>query len=105
MVADKPLILTLLIFVHEGEEETFQAYEEKVLPLLSHYHGKLLYRLRPKPPNFVQPVAEYPYEIHIVSFETKEDFEHYKLDQERRTHAPLLQKSVRKVILIEGQAV
>lgn len=100
-MADQQLYITLLIFVKRGEEEVFHSYEDKVLPLLARYNGQLLYRIRPEQNSFVYSPEDKPYEIHLVSFASKEDFENYKKDQERMSYAPLFGKSVEKVMLIE----
>ncbi len=96
------LYITLLIFIKEGKEETFLTYEEKVLPILPKYNGQLLYRIRPDKTHFIHSQDEYPYEIHLVSFHSKEDFENYKQDKERISYAHLFQASVSNVLLLEG---
>ncbi|MES2730184.1 MAG: DUF1330 domain-containing protein [Bacteroidota bacterium] len=102
---NQKLYLTLLLFIKEGEEANFQAYEAQVLPLLSQYNGQLVYRVRPTADNFIQPAEELPYEIHLVSFDSRQDFDNYKQDEERKKHAPLFQQSIQKVLLIEGFAL
>jgi antibiotic biosynthesis monooxygenase (ABM) superfamily enzyme len=101
-MANQTLYLTLLIFVKPGEEETFQAYEDKVLPLLQHYKGELLYRIRPDTKSIIHATEEQPYEIHLIRFASKTDFEHYKQDKERNIYSPLFRQSVTKVILLES---
>ncbi|WP_182411739.1 DUF1330 domain-containing protein [Adhaeribacter radiodurans] len=98
------LFITLLVYLHEGEEESFLKYEDQVLPLLPKYNGELLYRIRPEKINFVQTPTEYPYELQLLSFSSAQDFENYRQDKERLSHAPLFQKSIRKVLLLQSQS-
>ena len=101
-MANQTLYITLLLFVKPGEEETFQAYEDKVLPLLQHYNGELQYRIRPDTKSIIHATEEQPYEIHLVRFASKADFESYKLDKERNTYSPIFRQSVDKVLLLES---
>jgi uncharacterized protein (DUF1330 family) len=94
--------ITLFIFVKPGEEKVFQAYEDKVLPILEKYSGKLLYRIRPDRDSVIHATDEQPYKIHLVSFASKEDFENYRQDKKRNTYLPLFGQSVKKVILVES---
>ncbi|QNF34473.1 DUF1330 domain-containing protein [Adhaeribacter swui] len=98
------LYLTLLVYVRKGEEETFLKYEDQVLPLLPQYYGELVYRIRPDKSNFVHATDELPYEIHLLTFPTTQDFENFRQDPERLKHQPLFTKSVRKVLLLPGQS-
>lgn len=100
MTATK-LYITLLLFVKEGEE-TFHAYEDTVLPFLDRYNGRLLYRIRPGQDAFINSADEKPYEIHLVEFGSKADFENFRQDEERKGYAHLFQQSVKKAILLEG---
>ncbi len=66
---------TQLIFVKQGSEDAFNAFEEKVLPLLKDHNGELVYRIRPGQDSFIETSRELPYEIHLVTFNSKADFE------------------------------
>jgi|SRR3712207_3172880 len=96
------LYYTQIIFIKEGKEDLFNEFEAHVLPLLSRHNGELLYRIRPTKTDFIEKTWEYPYEIHLVSFPTKEDFESYRDDKERLQYLPLKNQSVEKMLLIEG---
>ena len=97
------LYYTQIIFIKEGKEDLFNEFEAHVLPLLSRHNGELLYRIRPTKTAFIEKSWEYPYEIHLVSFQTKEDFESYRDDKERLQYLPLKNQSVEKMLLIEGK--
>jgi len=93
---------TQLIFVKKGLEADFNAFEDKVLPLLKDHNGKLIYRIRPDTNSIVEINGELPYEIHFVSFISKVDFENYKNDPKRLAAMSLKNNSIEKVMLIEG---
>lgn len=99
------LYYTQFIYIKPGREEQFHLFEEKVLPLLARYNGSLLYRVRPGRGAVVETSVEYPYEVHLVAFESKEDFMAYANDDERKKYLALKNESVEKVILIEGHLV
>ena len=93
---------TQLIFIKPGCELEFHAFEEKVLPLLKGHDGELIYRIRPNKSAFVESSRELPYEIHLVAFAGKADFEHYKIDPRRLEFMDMKNQSVEKITLIEG---
>ncbi|MBK0381073.1 hypothetical protein [Mucilaginibacter segetis] len=93
---------TQLIFIKPGQEQAFHAFEDKVLPLLENHNGKLLYRVRPEKSAFIEYSDDLPYEIHLVSFKDKADFETYKTDPKRLSFMEMKNNSVERIILIEG---
>ena len=97
------LYYTQVIFVLEGQEATFEEFEAHVLPLLQRHGGQLLYRVRPGRPDVIETAMDYPYEIHLVTFPARANFEAYRDDPERMRHMPLKEKSIRKAMLIEGK--
>jgi uncharacterized protein (DUF1330 family) len=96
---------TQLIFLRDGKEGVFQRYEDQVLPLLPKHRGRLLYRVRPSAGDVIATSVGRPYEVHLVSFESQEDFDAFANDSERRRYLPLKDESVASAILIEGQAI
>ncbi|GEO02776.1 hypothetical protein AAE02nite_04400 [Adhaeribacter aerolatus] len=88
---------TLLVYIREGQESIYQDYENKVLPLLPKYKGKLELRLKN---SITSP--NHPDEIHVVSFPTIADFEAYRNDPKRLSLARLFEASVAKAVLIQG---
>lgn len=100
------ITITQLIYLNNGGEQDFLEYESIVLPLLEKYNGMLELRLRPGRDNFIHPSeGEVPYEVHIVSFETKEDFLRFKNDPVRIQNQALLNSSVKKITLIESDII
>ncbi|HWA07014.1 MAG TPA: DUF1330 domain-containing protein [Ignavibacteria bacterium] len=97
------LTITQLIYLNDGSAKDFLEYESIVLPLLEKYNGKLELRIRPAKDNFVYPgpnEGELPYEVHIVSFETKDDYLRFKNDPVRIKNQDLLKNSVKKITVI-----
>ena len=96
---------TQLIFIKAGCEATFHAFEDHVLPLIKNHNGDLIYRIRPEKTSFIEHSKDLPYEVHLVSFENKSDFESYAEDPKRLEAINLKNESVDKIILIEGIAL
>jgi hypothetical protein len=96
---------TQLIFIKPRCEEEFHAFEDKVLPLLKEHNGELIYRLRPTPNAYIESTQELPYEIHLVAFNSKDDFKSYAADPNRLTFMEMKNRSVEKILLIEGYAL
>lgn len=88
---------TLSVYLREGQEEVFQAYENKVLPLLPKYNGKLELRLK-----INKTAPDHPDEIHVISFLNETDFTAYRNDPERLRYASMFQDSVAKAMLVQG---
>jgi uncharacterized protein (DUF1330 family) len=100
MTSESKISLTVLLFVKEDEEKAFDEYESAVLPLLANHHGKLLYRIRMERKNYLNESAEYPYEIHLIEFDSKQDYDDYLSDPEREKYKSLREQSVLKTIVI-----
>jgi len=96
------IYFTQIIFIKEGQEFTFHAFEDKVLPLLEKHNGELICRIRPPKSSVITTKFGHPYEIHIVSFSDRKSFESYRDDPQRIQHMQLKDESVERVILIEG---
>ena len=98
------LYLTQLVYLRDGEERTFQAFEDVAIPLISKHRGELLLRVRPNPESIVSAGIEVPYEIHVVRFESEDDFRRFSDDEERKRVLHLKNASVRSAILVKGTA-
>lgn len=94
--------ITQLIYIRDGQEAVFDAFEAVAIPIISRYKGQLLLRLRPDAASIIESGMEVPYEIHLVGFETREDFEAFTTDPERKQFLHLKEQSIRSSILIEG---
>jgi len=98
------LYYTQIIFLKEGMENSFNIFENSVLPLLKKHNGKLLYRIRPTKESIIESIDQ-PYEIHIIEFQSKNDFKSYVNDKERTKQMKLKEQSVKKIQLIEGKLI
>ncbi len=96
---------TQLIFIKSGCEQEFHVFEYKVLPLLKDHHAELVYRIRPDQNAFIENSRALPYEIHLVTFNNKNDFNNYATDPKRLEFMEMKNNSVEKIILIEGFAL
>ncbi|MBL7817873.1 MAG: DUF1330 domain-containing protein [Saprospiraceae bacterium] len=98
-----PLYFTQLIYIKNGAEETFHQFEDVAIPLIAKYNGQLLLRLRPTLETIVEANMPQPYEVHLVEFESKQDFQNFMGDEERKQFLHLKEASIESVWLIEGQ--
>jgi uncharacterized protein (DUF1330 family) len=78
------IYLTQLIYIKEGQEKTFHEFEDVAIPIITKYNGKLLLRVRPKEDAFIETGIDNPYEIHLVEFDSEQDFKNFMLDEEAK---------------------
>ena len=98
------IFITALIYIYEGSEEAFQEYESLVLPLLAAFKGQLHHRIR-CPREADKSIEDQPYEIHVLSFESEQDFQNYLGDKRRLSLEPLKKKTIKSTSLYRGQHV
>jgi uncharacterized protein (DUF1330 family) len=96
------IFITQLIYIIEGQEKVFDEFESVAIPTILKYNGKLLLRVRPTESNFIENHVEKPYEIHLVEFQTQQDFENFMKDDERKKFLHLKEQSIKTSILIQG---
>jgi len=96
------LFITQLVYIKDGQEHIFHQFESIAMPIISKYNGRLLLRIRPDENAFIEYAIDKPYEIHLVEFDSEQDFENFKLDEERKQFLHLKEKSVKSVLLIKG---
>lgn len=99
------IYITQLIYIKEGEESVFHQFEDIVIPTVLKYNGRLLLRVRPKNEEIVEKTIDAPYEIHLVEFETDNDFENFKQDEERKKLLHLKEQSIKSILLIKGSQI
>ena len=97
------LYITQLIYIRDGQEATFNAFEAVAIPLISKYNGRLLLRYRPEAKNVIEQNIETPYEIHIVEFKSEKDLADFFNDEERKQYTHLKEQSVKTAVLIKGE--
>jgi hypothetical protein len=96
------IYLTQLIYIQEGQEEVFHQFEDIVIPLIETYNGRLLFRIRPTDDVYIGQPMEKPYEIHLVEFNTEQDFIAFGHDESRKQFLHLKEQSVKTSFLIQG---
>jgi uncharacterized protein (DUF1330 family) len=96
------IFLTQLIYIKEGQENVFHQFEEIAIPAISKYNGRLLIRVRPEDHSIIENNIDKPYEIHLVEFNSEQDFQNFNQDEERRKFLHLKEQSVKAVLLIKG---
>lgn len=97
------IYITQLIYVREGQENVFHAFEEAAIPLISKYNGRMLLRIRPGEAAYIGTSIEKPYEVHLVEFETEQDFQHFMKDEERKKFLHLKEQSITSSVLYKGE--
>lgn len=96
------IYITQLIYILDGQEKIFNQFEDIAIPVISKYNGRLLLRMRPGNDSFIEHHIEKPYEIHLVEFDTEQDFENFKHDEERKKFLHLKEQSIKAAILFQG---
>jgi uncharacterized protein (DUF1330 family) len=96
------IYITQLIYIIDGQEKIFDEFESIAIPIILKYNGRLLFRIRPTENCFIESNIDKPYEIHFVEFETQQDFDNFKQDEERKKFLNLKEQSIKTSILIQG---
>jgi len=96
------IYITQLIYIIDGQEKIFDQFEAVAIPIISKYNGRLLFRVRPGDYSFIEHQIDKPYEIHLVEFDTQQDFENFMRDEERKKFLHLKEQSIKTSILIKG---
>lgn len=96
------IYITQLIYVIPGQEKVFNQFEDIAIPQISKYNGKLLLRTRVEQKSVIEQNMETPYEIHLVVFDSQQDFENYMKDEERKKFLHLKNQSIKAAVLIQG---
>ena len=96
------IYITQLIYINEGQETVFHQFEDIAIPAISKYNGRLLIRVRPDNHSIIEDNVGKPYEIHLVEFDTEQDFKNFTQDEERKKFLHLKDQSVKSVLLIKG---
>ncbi|MGI8423208.1 MAG: DUF1330 domain-containing protein [Chloroflexota bacterium] len=99
------IILTQLVYVHPGKERAFDEFEALAIPLIARHRGHLMLRIRPTQESVVVSKVEVPYEIHVVRFESDDDFTRFAANPERREFLHLRDESVRATLRVKGTEI
>jgi len=96
------IYITQLIYIIPGQESIFDQFEDIAIPIILKYNGRLLLRVRPDKNSFIEHHMNKPYEIHLVEFNTEQDFENFKHDEHRNKFLHLKEKSINTSLLFQG---
>ena len=94
--------ITQLIYIKEGQEKLFHEFEDIAIPIISKYNGRLLLRIRPGDETYIESFIDKPYEIHLVEFDTEQDFKNFMVDEERKKYVHMKDRAIKTSILIQG---
>ena len=95
-------VITQLVYVHPGKEATFDAFEDVAERLIAKYGGEVLLRIRPTRDVIVSAAIDPPYEIHLVRFQSEEDFRCFAGDGERQRALTLKSEAVSASMVFTG---
>jgi uncharacterized protein (DUF1330 family) len=96
------IYVTQLIYIRDGQEHVFNQFEDVAIPIISKYNGRLLLRVKPAQDDFIEARIEKPYEMHLVEFDSEQDFENFMGDNERKRFLHLKEQSIKSSVLIKG---
>ena len=96
------IYITQLIYIKLGQEKVFHQFEDVAIPIISKYNARLLLRIRPGENSFIDYCIDKPYEIHLVEFDSEQDFKNFMQDEERKKFLHLKEQSIKASILIHG---
>lgn len=103
MNSQKMLYITQLIYIKPGQEAVFQQFEDIAIPIISKYNGQLLLRIRPDEKAFIEHHINKPYEVHLVEFDSEQDFRAFMQDEERKKFLHLKEQAIESVWLMRGE--
>lgn len=95
--------ITQLIYIKQGKKDIFHQFEAIAIPKISKYNGRLLLRVRPNDQSFIEYSIERPYEIHLIDFDSEQDFLNFMKDEERKRWLHLKEASIQSSILYKGE--
>jgi uncharacterized protein (DUF1330 family) len=96
------IYITQLIYIKSGQEAVFNQFESIAIPTISKYNGRLLLRIRPSEDTIIEQSIDVPYEVHVVEFNSENDFNQFMGDEERKKFLHLKEQSIQSVVLIKG---
>ena len=76
------LYVVVRLWIHRGREAEFEAYERKVSRIMARYGGIIERAIRTAPAS--DPGSDEPFEVHVLRFPSRERYDAYRDDAERR---------------------
>jgi N-acetylglutamate synthase-like GNAT family acetyltransferase/uncharacterized protein (DUF1330 family) len=80
-----PLYVLVRLWIHKGREAEFEAYERKVSRIMARYHGVIAHAIRTSRAS--DDGSDEPFEVHVLKFPSRELYDAYRADAERRALA------------------
>lgn len=78
-----PFYIVVRLWIHSGREAGFEAYERKVSRIMARYGGAIERTIRRSgEPN---SKSDEPFEVHLLRFPTRDLYDAYQDDPERRS--------------------
>jgi len=99
------IYLTMIIFLQKGKETIFNEFEDFAIPLMSDYSGRVIYRIRPTEESLISCIGPAPYELHFISFDSENDFQHFLMDERRKAFMHLKEASIKTTFLVKGKEI
>lgn len=99
------IYITQLIYLHPGQESVLDEFEALAIPIIAKYNGQLDLRIRPDAAAVIEAAGEVPYEIHLVSFSSDQDFQQFLQDETRQQFLHLKEKAIRSSVLVKGEVL
>src|SRR5205085_8079714 len=96
------IYVTQLIYIVPGQEKVFDQFEAVAIRLIAKYNGRLLLRVRAGDESYIEDHYGKPYEIHLVEFDSQQDFDNFKKDEERKKFLHLKEQSIKASVMIQG---
>ncbi|MGC1779550.1 MAG: DUF1330 domain-containing protein [Xanthobacteraceae bacterium] len=76
------LYILVRLWIHKGRETEFEAYETRVSRIMARYGGVIERAIRP---SAASERPDEPFEVHVVKFPSRELYDAYLDDAERRS--------------------
>ena len=82
-MATPPLYIVVRLWVRSGREAEFDAYERKVARIMARYGGVIERAVRVS--GAADEGSEEPFEVHVLKFPSRDRYDAYRDDAERRS--------------------
>ena len=78
-----PLYILVRLWIHQGREAEFEAYERKVARIMARYGGVIEHAIRTS--RRADEESSEPFEVHVLRFPSRDLYDAYRDDAERRS--------------------
>ncbi len=80
IMAIQPLYILVRLWVHQGLEAEFEAYERKVARIMARYGGVIERAIRT-----ADDRSDAPFEVHVLRFPSRDRYDAYRDDPDRQS--------------------